>query len=345
MLILEDVEISFGSEIILTDTDLTVEQAEIDCLLGASGCGKTSILRAIAGFQPISRGNIRLQNQIISSPDFRVPPEKRNIGMVFQDYALFPHLTVSDNIAFGIQYQSRNDRQQRITELLDLVQLPEYGQRYPHELSGGQQQRIALARALAPRPKLLLLDEPFGSQDLELREQLAREVRTILKAENITTLLVTHDQHEAYAMADKIGVVQNGKIAQWDSAYRIYHCPADREVADFIGEGAFIKSKVVANSQLETAMGILPGNMSEDFEVGTNVEILLRPDDIQIDPASQIQVEIIERVFRGAEYQYTLKLKDGSTVLMLAPSHQEYKVGTMVGIKFDMRHLMIFKRY
>ena len=209
MLILEDVEISFGSEIILTDTDLTVEQAEIDCLLGASGCGKTSILRAIAGFQPISRGNIRLQGQIISSPDFRVPPEKRNIGMVFQDYALFPHLTVSDNIAFGIQHQSRNDRQQRITELLDLVQLPEYGQRYPHELSGGQQQRLSIARAILRNAPMLFLDEATSALDSESEKIIQEALQELSKGK--TVVAIAH-RLSTVLDSDEIVVMRSGKV-------------------------------------------------------------------------------------------------------------------------------------
>ena len=344
MLTLQEVQIAFAKEVVINNVNLTLNATEINCLLGASGCGKTTLLRAIAGFQTINEGLISLQGKIISSPEYSVPAEQRDIGMVFQDYALFPHLTVSDNIAFGIHRQNSAARLQRIKELLALVQLPQYGHRYPHELSGGQQQRVALARALAPKPKLLLLDEPFGSQDAELREQLAHEVRGILKAENITALLVTHDQHEAYAMADKIGVVQRGRIMQWDSAYQIYHCPVNREVADFIGEGAFLQGKVVSKTQVETAMGVLEGNLPDHLGAGAAVELLIRPDDIQIDTKSPVKVKITERVFRGAEYQYTLQLDKGCSVLMLAPSHQEYQVGALVGIKFDMQHLIIFER-
>ena len=309
MLTLQNVNISFGSDTIVRDVSLTLEDAEIDCLLGASGCGKTSLLRAIAGFQPISQGSITLQGQIIASPNFQMPPEQRNIGMVFQDYSLFPHLTVGDNIAFGIHQQTSLSQQWRITELLELVQLPKYQHRYPHELSGGQQQRIALARALAPKPKLLLLDEPFGSQDLELREQLAKEVRDILKAENITALLVTHDQHEAFAMADKIGVMQQGTVTQWDTAYQIYHSPVNRDVANFIGKGAFLKGRVVSNSQIETALGLLDGNIPSRLKPGTAIDLLIRPNDLQFDPMSAVKAEIIERVFRGAQFQYTLRLE------------------------------------
>lgn len=343
MLSLQDVDISFGSNTVVHGADLILENTEIDCLLGASGCGKTSLLRAIAGFQPISQGTITLQGQVIASSSFQVPPEQRNIGMVFQDYALFPHLTVGDNIAFGLHRQTTLSQQQRIKELLDLVQLPGYQHRYPHELSGGQQQRVALARALAPKPKLLLLDEPFGSQDSELREQLAKEVRSILKAENITALLVTHDQQEAFAMADKIGVMQQGKIMQWASAYQIYHSPVNREVADFIGEGAFLKGSVISKTQVKTALGVIDGVIPNELAPGTAVELLIRPSDLKIDPDASVKARITKRVFRGAQYQYTLDLEEGYSVLMLAPSHQEFQIGSFVGVRLDVQHLIVFQ--
>jgi iron(III) transport system ATP-binding protein len=239
-LTLQNIHIRYDDSAVVHDVNLTVADGQIGCLLGPSGCGKTTLLRAIAGFEPITQGTITLNGQVISEPGKHLPPEKRNIGMVFQDYALFPHLNIADNITFGIRKQSGKAKSQRVTELLELVNLPGYAQRYPHELSGGQQQRIALARALAPRPRLLLLDEPFGSQDVELREMLAREVRDILKREGMTAILVTHDQHEAFAMADEIGVLQSGRLQQWDTGYNLYHKPVNQFVAGFIGQGTLI---------------------------------------------------------------------------------------------------------
>src|SRR5688572_8452812 len=200
----------------------------IGCLLGPSGCGKTTVLRCIAGFEPVRRGEIVLHGETMSRPGRTVPAERRRIGMVFQDYALFPHLTAERNIAFGLRNADAAERRARVAELLDIVGLHGVATRYPHELSGGQQQRVALARALAPRPELMLLDEPFSNLDVEMRERLAIEVRDILKQQKTTAILVTHDQHEAFNIADEIGLMAHGRIEQWDTPYRLYHEPATR---------------------------------------------------------------------------------------------------------------------
>ena len=218
LLELKSVTQSYASYEVLRGISLTLSEGEIGCLLGPSGCGKTTVLRAIAGFEPITGGEIILNGQRVSAAGFVLPAEKRRIGMVFQDYALFPHLDVSANIGFGLRALSRAGRRQRVEELLQTVGLAGSGHAYPHELSGGQQQRVALARALAPRPKLLLLDEPFSSLDVALRERLSLEVREILKQQGTTAIIVTHDQLEAFAMADVIGVMDKGEIQQWDSA-------------------------------------------------------------------------------------------------------------------------------
>src|SRR5690554_2898906 len=228
--------ISFGAQHIVRGVSVTLEQGEIGCLLGPSGCGKTTLLRAIAGFQNLQSGSIQIDSDNVSTNNFTLPAEKRGVGMVFQDFALFPHLNVADNISFGMRKASTAERRQRVDELLDRVGLPGYHKRFPHELSGGQQQRIALARALAPKPGLLLLDEPFSSLDAELRERLAVEVRELLKKEGITALLVTHDQQEAFAMADKAGVMYQGELLQWDTPYQLYHQPRHQLVADFRSE-------------------------------------------------------------------------------------------------------------
>ena len=214
-----------------------LQAGQIGVLIGPSGCGKTSVLRGVAGLERLAAGSVSMGGHRLSdSPaGVHVPPEERRIGMVFQDYALFPHLSVTANIGFGIRHLARGDRQARVQQMLELVGLAHAGRRAPHELSGGQQQRIALARALAPSPRLLLLDEPFSSLDIDLRERLAGEVRAILKATGTTALFVTHDQLEAFALGDAIGVMNRGRLEQWDDAYTLYHRPATRFVADFIG--------------------------------------------------------------------------------------------------------------
>src|SRR5262245_55059515 len=244
---LEGVTLAYGRKVVVSGLELTLPRGAIGCLLGPSGCGKTTVLRAIAGFEPVAAGTVQLDGQVLSRHDRHLPPEQRRVGMVFQDQALFPHLTVTDNVGFGLR---NSDTRARVAQMLDTVGLAHVAKRYPHELSGGQQQRVALARALAPAPRLLLLDEPFSNLDIELREHLGAEVRALLKAGGITALLVTHDQHEAFAIADEIGVMRDGRIQQWDNAYNLYHQPANRFVADFVGQGVFLPGTVVDGSHV-----------------------------------------------------------------------------------------------
>jgi iron(III) transport system ATP-binding protein len=303
-LYVDHVSVAYGSTDVVRDILIELHEGDIGCLLGPSGCGKTTLLRAIAGFEPISAGVIQIDGVTVSTMRRTLPPERREVGMVFQDFALFPHLTIADNISFGIRHLSWKAQKARVDELLELVGLPDFGKRYPHELSGGQQQRIALARALAPRPKLLLLDEPFSSMDVELREQLAADVRRILKKEKITAILVTHDQNEAFAMADIIGVMHRGRLQQWDSGYNLYHQPATQFVADFIGQGVFIDGLVLEDDRVETELVTLEGHVPPGCKPGCKVKVLVRPDDIVHDDCSPRKAVIRKRAFRGASYLY-----------------------------------------
>lgn len=231
---------------VVQELDLCLEQGSIGCLLGASGCGKTTVLRAIAGFEPLRSGTISVSDTVLSTPGYMLAPEKRHVGMMFQDYALFPHLDVAQNMAFGLRRWDRHRRRQRVEELLNLAGLEGSAHRYPHELSGGQQQRVALARALAPEPSLLLLDEPFSNLDVDTRERLAFEVRDILKKTGHTAILVTHNQAEAFAIADRIGIMQNGTIAQWGTPYCLHNDPNSEFVADFIKREALMAQRAQA---------------------------------------------------------------------------------------------------
>jgi len=273
-----------------------------------------------------------------------VPPERRRVGMVFQDYALFPHLTVEGNVAFGLHRWPARERAARVRELLALVGLEGHERAYPHELSGGQQQRVALARALAPKPELLLLDEPFSNLDVELRERLGLELRQILKQEGITAILVTHDQQEAFAMADEIGVMHAGGLQQWDTAYRLYHQPANRFVADFIGQGVFLPGTVLNSHQIEIELGILNGSFPSECAKGCAVDVLIRPDDIVHDDTSPLLAEVVHKAFRGASILYTLRLPSGGTALSLVPSHHDHALGEKIGIRLDVDHVVAFKR-
>jgi iron(III) transport system ATP-binding protein len=331
---------------------LTLPHGQIGVLIGPSGCGKTSLLRAVAGLEPLAGGRVTMGTQVLSEPasGTQVPPEARRIGMVFQDYALFPHLSVADNVAFGLHALARSGRAQRVRELLDLVGLAHAARRLPHQLSGGQQQRIALARALAPRPELLLLDEPFSSLDIDLRERLAQDVRQILKAQGTTALVVTHDQLEAFALGDTIGVMNLGRLEQWDSAYSLYHRPASRFVAQFIGHGVFAPAQIVACAHgpcVHTPVGELddPAEcpLPDAYPAG-ECDVLLRADDIVHDDHSPVKARIERKAFRGSAFLYTLRLPTGEQVVAHVPSHHDHQVGEWIGIRAEVDHVVTFDR-
>ncbi len=330
---------------------LGLRAGDIGVLIGPSGCGKTTLLRAVAGLERASTGSIVLGGELVSDAQHHMPAEKRRIGMVFQDYALFPHLDVGRNVAFGIAKLPRAKRDQRVVEVLKLVGLDGLQTRYPHELSGGQQQRVALARALAPKPRLLLLDEPFSNLDVDLREHLAHEVRAILKAAGATALFVTHDQLEAFAIGDQIGVMHEGHLHQWDDAYALYHRPATRFVAKFIGHGVFAPAQIrqEANGEVsvQTPLGALQ-DMDEcplpgAYEAGL-CDVLLRADDIVHDDHAPVKAQIVRKAFRGSEFLYTLRLASGETLMTHVPSHHNHAVGEWIGIRAEVDHVVTFAR-
>ena len=343
LLQLTNISLSYGTHKVIQDIDLELQEGEIACLLGSSGCGKTTLLRSIAGFEKPDKGRISLRDQFINDKYINIPPEQRNIGMVFQDFALFPHLSIKKNIAFGLIKQSREAVNHRVHELLELIGLSDIAHKFPHQLSGGQQQRVALARALAPKPDLLLLDEPFSSLDVTLREQLATEIRKIIKHEGTSAILVTHDQQEAFAMADKVGLLHHGKMIQWDTPYNLYHRPASRYAAGFIGQGVMLPARVLSSNSIQTELGIIHGRLPDDCGVNCSVEILIRPDDIVYNDNSEYQLEIIDKIFRGAEFLYTLKVNEASQVLCITPSHHNHALNSLLGISLDITHSVIFK--
>jgi len=341
----ENVCVAFGRNEIVHQASLAIENSQIGCLIGPSGGGKTTLLRAIAGFEPVTGGTICIGGREVSRPGWTLAPELRRVGMVFQDFALFPHLTVAGNISFGLQGRSGQVKEQRVNQLLELVGMASQREAWPHQLSGGQQQRVALARAMAPRPDILLLDEPFSSIDVELREQLAREVRSILREDGITAILVTHDQYEAFATADMIGVLQDGRLAQWDTGYNLYHRPADRFVADFIGQGAMLHGHVNDNGLIETELGNVeyPGH---DLAAGTAIDILIRPDDVTLTPApGALQVTITDKIFRGEEYLYRMRLPSGNEIMSVMPSHADFSTGDTAGIELHIDHIVLFEQH
>jgi iron(III) transport system ATP-binding protein len=341
LLRVESLSHAYGEHVVVRELSFELRRGVIGCLLGPSGCGKTTVLRCIAGFETAREGRIVLDGQVVSGDGHAVPPERRRVGMVFQDYALFPHLRVAENIAFGLRALDGQARAARLRDLAGLVGLEGALEKYPHELSGGQQQRVALARALAPRPELLLLDEPFSNLDVDLRERLSLEVRDIIKASGATAVLVTHDQQEAFAMADEIGVLHEGRIQQWSGAYDLYHRPANRFVADFVGQGVFLPARILGADRIEIELGVLPRNGGP--EGSGALEVLLRPDDVIHDDAAPTRAEVLHKAFRGAEILYTLRLESGRKVLALVPSHHNHALGERIGIRLDVDHVVAFQ--
>jgi len=342
LLEVRNVDVSYGKKTVLHDVSLHVNRGNFACLLGPSGCGKTTALRAVAGFERIDRGEIRLRGKVVSRPGSSTPPENRKVGMVFQEDALFPHLTVEGNIAFGLKKHERRQRPSVVDEMLDVVGLKGLGDRFVHELSGGQQQRVALARALAPAPDTVLLDEPFSSLDVDLRARLGDEVKDILKRRGVTTILVTHDQNEAFALADHIGVMRDGRILQWDTGYNLYHEPADRFIARFVGQGIFLRGTLIGPDAVDTELGVIRGNRAYSWPMGSKVDVLLRPDDILPDPEGEVSARVVSRAFKGAQILYGLKLSTGSSLLSLFPSHFNYEAGETVSIRLAVDHLVAF---
>jgi iron(III) transport system ATP-binding protein len=321
------------------DISFSVREGELLCLLGPSGCGKTTILRAIAGFEPVRSGEIFLSGRLVSSSSHTVPTEERRVGMVFQEYALFPHLRVVDNIALGLRDLTRPERAERVQEMLRLIGLEAFGRRYPHELSGGQQQRVALARALARRPVVLLLDEPFSNLDPDMAGRMRQDLSDLLRRMNTTTVLVTHDHDEAFAMADRIAVLNEGRLEQIDSPEQIYHVPATPFVADFVGQADFIPG-LVQDGRVRTELGDFPNTLAA--AEGTQLVVMIRPDDIHLIPNRDAGARIVSRQFRGSENLYAVRLGSGQVVHGSESSTTIYREGTAVDIRVSATHTVLF---
>lgn len=339
---LDQISVHYGQHPAASNVSLTLRAGEIGCLLGPSGCGKTTLLRAIAGFEPISSGQIKLHDKVISSQSLTLAPEARQVGMVFQDFALFPHLTVSQNIGFGLSSLDRHRRSQQITLMQELVGLAGIGHRYPHQLSGGQQQRVALARALAPGPEILLMDEPFSSLDTELREQLAREVRDLLKANSVTAILVTHNQHEALAMADQIALMNAGEVIQSGSPLSVYRQPVSAFAARFIGQGAIIRIIPGEHPLLDEQLG-LTELLESDQIPGTSVQLLIRPEHVFYAADSKLQLPIVSRQFQGACFRYELSLPGDQIIQCLVDSKFDLDGSAVLPVHFAREQLVLLR--
>jgi iron(III) transport system ATP-binding protein len=332
------------SQPVLQNISFNLREGELLGLLGPSGCGKTTLLRIIAGFDHPDTGTIKLDNTVVSNGNVNLPPEQRNTGMVFQDYALFPHLTIEDNIAFGLKTRqkslSKSEIKQRVQETLAMVNLSGLEKRYPHQLSGGQQQRIALARALAPKPSLILLDEPLSNLDVQVREKLRHEIRNILKASGIAGIFVTHDQEEALAISDQIAVMRQGKIEQIGSPETIYAHPASRFVAEFVTQANFVPAKR-EGSYWKTEIGDWDIQESKNYQ---EAELMLRQEDIKLKPEQNAPVVIAERHFLGREYRYCLETPSGRRIHALTGLNINLSPGTRVNLSLPPEALRFFPR-
>ncbi len=323
------------------NVSLSIDRGEIVALLGPSGCGKTTTLRLIAGFESPEDGTITIAGRVVANHQAFLQPEHRGVGMVFQDYALFPHLTVRDNIAFGLRRRERSTRNARVDELIELTGLSEFEDRYPHQLSGGQQQRVAMARALAPEPHVLLLDEPFSNLDTELRFQMRAEVRNLLKQVGTTAILVTHDQQEAMMMADRMAVMLEGSIEQVDAPDVIYHYPANRAVAKFVGQGTFVPA-TVAGSVADSDLGTFELERNSAAE---KVDLLLRPRDVTIEVDPDGIAYVVSRTFQGAEFTYLVQLPCGVQLISNQPSHVDVSPGARVRVRCNRVRLAAYDNY
>ena len=319
----------------------TVESGRILALLGPSGCGKTTTLRLIAGFETPDQGRIAIAGRTVADADrgIHVEPEARGVGVVFQDYALFPHLTIGQNVGFGLERTSRRERRARVAQVLDLVGLTDFAERYPHELSGGQQQRVAVARALAPAPTLILLDEPFSNLDADLRAQMRDEVEKILRATGTTAIFVTHDQEEAFTIADQVGVLDQGRLEQVGAPEVIYHNPATPFVAEFVGAADFLPG-LVSREGIVTEIGVF-GNLN-GRALGSRVRVMIRPDDVTFVPDAAGEAVIVRRYFRGSENLYCLDLPSGHRVHSSQPSSAAFPNGLRVRPEAHVLHVVTF---
>ena len=339
---LEKVNITLDSKVVLDNVNLNVSDGDIVSLMGSSASGKTSLIRSIAGFHNITSGSIYIDGQIVDDSKKRESVSGRNVGVIFQDLALFPHLTVRENICFGLSKLAKKqqfDRAEKLEKILDIVDIHN---RYPDQISGGQQQRVAIARAIAPGPKLLLLDEPFSALDYELKDGLMNDIKKLIKFEKITAILITHSAEEAFKMSDKIAFISENTIIQYAEPYDMYHKPVSREIANFFGISSYIKATVKDSSHVSSILGDFVAS-TEGYNKGDEVRMLVRPDDIIHDDDAIASAKVIEKTFRGSDFLYRLELRDKQTVFCYAPSHHNHALNEVIGVKLDLDHLIVFE--
>ena len=332
----------------VNNVSLTIKkEGEIVCLLGPSGIGKTTMLRTIADLQNLQTGKIKLKGKTISSEDYNLEPEKRNIALCFQDNSLFPHYNVLDNINIGSKRNKNSKFRYSDNDLIKILHLEDLKEKYPHEISAGEAQRVSLARSLMSKPDLLLLDEPFSNIDQSLKDELQKRIKDLLKELNITTIVVTHDSYEAFYLADKCGIILDQSLKQFDIPYNIYHYPNSIDVVKFLNRGILIDAQVTGNDTLKNhELGTIKGKFVKKQSIGSSVKLLIQPEDLEHDDKSNLILEVVDRKFRGTNFIYTLKTKGNQTIPVFVHSHHEHqhKIKDKFGIKTPIYvdHLVCF---
>ncbi|MCJ8349615.1 ABC transporter ATP-binding protein [Moritella sp.] len=341
---ISDLHCSYAGVDILTGLDLDLGKNEILCLLGPSGCGKTTTLKLIAGLLPPTQGSIEINGHVVDNRDLNVAPEKRNVGMIFQDYALFPHLTVTDNVLFSQYKQNKAKQKETLDYVLKLVNLTEFADRYPHQLSGGQQQRVAIARALANSPELLLLDEPFSNIDSQVRHHLIEEMRSLLKSHNMSAIFVTHSKEEAFAFADRLAVFHQGKIEQLGTPSELYNRPATRFVADFLGKVNYLDAVVVDEYSVSTALGVISSKQKLIAAVGAHKLLAIRPQQLKLALSEQGSATITQQQFLGMTTHCTITVAEEPAIELSVSMQQPMAIGDVVSVTVDCHDLVLFDR-
>lgn len=342
----------YGKNLVIKDISMQVSPGEVVTIVGPSGSGKTTLLKAVAGLEKVHTGAILINQKAVSTPRYMLPPSERGVAMVFQDHALFPHMNVMENITFPLRkgvHRKKIDSEvaKDLERTIDYLQLSKFVKKYPHQLSGGQRQRVSLARAFVASPEILLLDEPFASQDPEIKIQLKDTMQQLIHQKGITTLMVTHDQNEALSLADRMGVLSHGALQQFDTPRKIYHEPASAFVASFIGSGVFVDACIENGMLICEFARVKNFHFSQDVVLSgktTDVSIFLRPDDVSIVRQSSIMACVVSRMFHGANYLYRLRLDTGSEVLSIMPGRIAYEIGKRVGVSIELSRVKAFPR-
>ena len=345
---IDDVTFAASDKNKVRNVSLKIEnEGDVICLLGPSGIGKTTILRTIAGLEKIQSGKILLKNKIISSKNFHIEPEKRNISLSFQDNCLFPHFNVIQNIEFGAARNEKKKKDLSVKEVVNFLNLDHVIKKFPHEISSGEAQRASLARSLLSKPDLLLLDEPLSNVDQSFKEEIQVKLKQVLNELKITTIVVTHDSYEAFYLGSKCGIILNEQLKQYDDPYNVYHFPNSVEVVNFLNRGILIPAKVTGENSLENNdLGTIKGNFIKHYPKGSDVQLLLQPEDLEHDDKSNLKLEVVDRKFRGTNFIYTLKTLSNLLIPVFVHSHHihQHEIDEKFGIKrpINIDHIVCF---